>query len=173
MICIYNECSICMYTYMLDGGDTPWGWGKLISGPLEEQSALFPLSHLSSPHSILTTISNTTLRISQILILQMPLASSILSGLTVFLCKITIAFSCQCWHMLLIPALRRQRQADLWVQGQPGLLNKFQDRKVYTEKPYSKQQQHTHTHTHTPNHIHTNPHTQIACSLKGRVAWAD
>ena len=112
-ICICIECSVCMYTYMLDGGETPRGCWKLNSGPLEEQSALFPLCQLSIPHSILTTISNTTLRISQILILQMPLASSILSGLTVFLCKITIAFSCQCWHMLLIPALRRQRQADL------------------------------------------------------------
>jgi hypothetical protein len=37
----------------------------------------------------------------------------------------------------LIPALGRQRQADLWVQGQPGLQSEFQDSQAqgYTEKP--------------------------------------
>jgi hypothetical protein len=35
----------------------------------------------------------------------------------------------------LIPALRRQRQVDFWVQGQPGLQSEFQDSQDYTEKP--------------------------------------
>ena len=30
----------------------------------------------------------------------------------------------------------RQRQADFWVQGQPGLQSEFQDSQGYTEKPY-------------------------------------
>jgi hypothetical protein len=30
------------------------------------------------------------------------------------------------WRTPLIPALRRQRQADLWVWGQPGLQSEFQ-----------------------------------------------
>ena len=29
----------------------------------------------------------------------------------------------------------RQRQLDLWVQGQPGLQSEFQDSQGYTEKP--------------------------------------
>jgi hypothetical protein len=33
----------------------------------------------------------------------------------------------------LIPALRRQRQADFWVRGQPGLQSEFQDSQGYTE----------------------------------------
>jgi hypothetical protein len=37
--------------------------------------------------------------------------------------------------MPLIPALGRQRQADFWVQGQPGLQSDFQDSQSYTEKP--------------------------------------
>jgi hypothetical protein len=37
--------------------------------------------------------------------------------------------------MPLIPALGRQRQADFWVQGQPGLQSEFQDSQGYTEKP--------------------------------------
>jgi hypothetical protein len=37
--------------------------------------------------------------------------------------------------MPLIPALRRQRQADFWVRGQPGLQTEFQDSQGYTEKP--------------------------------------
>jgi hypothetical protein len=37
--------------------------------------------------------------------------------------------------MPLIPALWRQRQADFWVQGQPGLQSEFQDSQGYTEKP--------------------------------------
>jgi hypothetical protein len=37
------------------------------------------------------------------------------------------------WHMLLIPVPRKQRQVDLWVQGQPGLQSKFQDSQVYIE----------------------------------------
>jgi hypothetical protein len=35
----------------------------------------------------------------------------------------------------LIPELERQRQADFWVRGQPGLQSKFQDSQGYTEKP--------------------------------------
>lgn len=38
------------------------------------------------------------------------------------------------WHMPLIPALRRQRQSDLlWVQGQLGLLSKFQAIQLHSE----------------------------------------
>jgi hypothetical protein len=39
------------------------------------------------------------------------------------------------WHMPLIPALGRQRQADFWVQGQPGVQSEFQDSQGYTENP--------------------------------------
>jgi hypothetical protein len=38
--------------------------------------------------------------------------------------------------MPLIPALGRQRQADFWVQGQPGLQGEFQDSQDYTEKSW-------------------------------------
>jgi hypothetical protein len=40
----------------------------------------------------------------------------------------------QWWSLHLIPALGRQRQADFWVQGQPGLQSEFQDSQGYTEK---------------------------------------
>jgi hypothetical protein len=39
------------------------------------------------------------------------------------------------WRMPLIPALGRQKQADFWVWGQPGLQSEFQDSQDYTEKP--------------------------------------
>jgi hypothetical protein len=39
------------------------------------------------------------------------------------------------WPTPLIPALGRQRQADFWVLGQPGLQSEFQDSQGYTEKP--------------------------------------
>jgi hypothetical protein len=39
------------------------------------------------------------------------------------------------WHTPLIPELGRQRQADFWIQGQPGLQDEFQDSQGYTEKP--------------------------------------
>jgi hypothetical protein len=42
--------------------------------------------------------------------------------------------------MPLIPALGRQRQADFWVQGQPGLQSEFQDSQGYTEKPCLEKQ---------------------------------
>ncbi len=38
-------------------------------------------------------------------------------------------------HVILIPALERQRQADFWVGGQPGLQIEFQDSQRYIEKP--------------------------------------
>jgi hypothetical protein len=44
------------------------------------------------------------------------------------------------WHTPLIPALRRQMQADFWVQGQPGLQSEFQDSQGYTEKPCLEKQ---------------------------------
>ena len=37
--------------------------------------------------------------------------------------------------MPLFPALGRQRQANFWVRGQPGLQSEFQDSQGYTEKP--------------------------------------
>jgi hypothetical protein len=39
------------------------------------------------------------------------------------------------WRTPLIPALRRQRQADFWVRGQPGLQSEFRDSQGYIEKP--------------------------------------
>jgi hypothetical protein len=42
------------------------------------------------------------------------------------------------WHTPLIPALRRQRQADFWVRGQPGLQSEFQGSLGYREKPCLK-----------------------------------
>ena len=36
--------------------------------------------------------------------------------------------------MPLIPVLGRQRQANFWVRGQPGLQSEFQDSQSYTEK---------------------------------------
>jgi hypothetical protein len=39
------------------------------------------------------------------------------------------------WRTPLIPALRRQRQVNFWVRGQPGLQSEFQDSQGYTEKP--------------------------------------
>jgi hypothetical protein len=48
---------------------------------------------------------------------------------------------CQAWwYTPLTPALRRQRQADFLVQGQPGLQSEFQDSQGYTEKPCLKKQ---------------------------------
>ena len=35
----------------------------------------------------------------------------------------------------LMPAFERQKQMNLWVQGQPGLQTEFQDSQGYTEKP--------------------------------------
>jgi hypothetical protein len=43
-----------------------------------------------------------------------------------------------CWRTPLIPVLGRQRQADFWVWGQPGLQSEFQDSQGYTEKPCLK-----------------------------------
>jgi hypothetical protein len=52
------------------------------------------------------------------------------------------------WRMPLIPALGRQRQADFWVRGQPGLQSEFQDNQGYTEKPcLEKQKNKTKTQT--------------------------
>jgi hypothetical protein len=44
------------------------------------------------------------------------------------------------WSTPLVPALGRQRQADFWVRGQPGLQSEFQDSQGYTEKPCLKKQ---------------------------------
>jgi hypothetical protein len=41
----------------------------------------------------------------------------------------------------VILAFQRQRQADLWVWGQPGLENGFQDNQSYTKNPCLKENQ--------------------------------
>ena len=38
------------------------------------------------------------------------------------------------WRTPLIPVLGRQRQADFWVRGQPGLQSEFKDSQGYTEE---------------------------------------
>jgi hypothetical protein len=43
----------------------------------------------------------------------------------------------------LIPALRRQRQADFCIPGQPGLQSELQDSQGYTEKPCLEKQNKT------------------------------
>ena len=43
--------------------------------------------------------------------------------------------------MPLIPARVRQRKADFWVQGHPGLQSEFDDSLGYTEKPYLETKQ--------------------------------
>jgi hypothetical protein len=45
--------------------------------------------------------------------------------------------------MPLIPALGKQRQADFWVWGQPGLQSEFQDSQGYTEEPCLQKQNKT------------------------------
>jgi hypothetical protein len=47
------------------------------------------------------------------------------------------------WRMPLIPALGRQRQADFWDWGQPGLQSEFQDSQGYIEDtpPQKKKKQ--------------------------------
>ena len=47
------------------------------------------------------------------------------------------------WGTPLVPALGRQRQADFWVPGQPGLQSEFQDSQGYTEKPCLEKQKKT------------------------------
>jgi hypothetical protein len=44
------------------------------------------------------------------------------------------------WRTPLIPTLGRQRQADFWVRGQPGLQSELQDSQGYTEKPCLEKQ---------------------------------
>jgi hypothetical protein len=54
------------------------------------------------------------------------------------------------WLTPLIPALGRQRQADFWVRGQPGLQSEFQDSQGYTEKPCLEKTK-TNKHTNKPS----------------------
>jgi hypothetical protein len=51
--------------------------------------------------------------------------------------------------MPLIPALRRQRQADFWVQGKPGLQSEFQASQGDTEKPCLRKKQNKQTNKQT------------------------
>jgi hypothetical protein len=45
------------------------------------------------------------------------------------------------WRTPLIPAFGKQRQANFWVWGQPGLQSEFQDSHSYTEEPCLKKNQ--------------------------------
>jgi hypothetical protein len=60
----------------------------------------------------------------------------------------------------LIPALGRQRQADFWFRGQPGLQSEFLDSQGYTELTLSRK---TKTKNKKQNRTNkqTNPTTQV------------
>jgi hypothetical protein len=97
------------------------------------------------------------------------------------------------WRMPLIPALGRQRQADFWVPGQPGLQSEFQGSQDYTEKPWLKKQkknqkpkqnkkthkkkykvvkEDTHYHPWLPHackHKHTHTYTAHTKKTKGQI----
>jgi hypothetical protein len=67
------------------------------------------------------------------------------------------------WRTPLIPALGRQRQADFWVQGQPGLQSEFQDSQGYTEKPcLEKQKPNKQTKKNQPNKKQKKPGFPLA-----------
>jgi hypothetical protein len=75
--------------------------------------------------------------------------------------------------MPLIPALGRQRQADFWVRGQPGLQSEFQDSQGYTEKPcLQKPKTETKQTNNPPNN---NNKRQSSCQIVGTylvsVSW--
>jgi hypothetical protein len=53
---------------------------------------------------------------------------------------------------LLSKALRRQRRADFWVLGQPGLQSELQDIQGYTEKPCLKKQTNKTKQQQKPKH---------------------
>jgi hypothetical protein len=60
------------------------------------------------------------------------------------------------WCVPLIPALGRQKHADLGVRDhQPGLQRESQDSQGYTEKPYLKQKQKTKKTPKNPNNNKT------------------
>jgi hypothetical protein len=62
------------------------------------------------------------------------------------------------WRTPLIPALGRQRQADFWVRGQPGLQSELQDSQGYTEKPCLEKNKKTETNMESKVQI-----TQTIC----------
>jgi hypothetical protein len=61
--------------------------------------------------------------------------------------------------MPLILALRRHRQADFWVRGQPGLQSEFQDNQGYTEKSCLKKQKQNKTKQKTKQTKKSKNHT--------------
>ena len=62
------------------------------------------------------------------------------------------------WHIPLIPDLRRQRQGDFWVLGQPELQSEFQYSQGYTEKPCFEKQK---TNKQTKKEIQKNTAKQV------------
>ena len=59
------------------------------------------------------------------------------------------------WRRPVIPALRRQRQADFRVRGQPDLQSEFQDSQGYTEKPCLKKTKQNKTNKQQKNNEFT------------------
>jgi hypothetical protein len=68
-----------------------------------------------------------------------------------------------------IPALGRQRQADFWVRGQPGLQSEFQDSQNYTEKPCLEKQTNQKTNQPTKQ-TNKNPKNPVS---KNQNMWKE
>jgi hypothetical protein len=74
------------------------------------------------------------------------------------------------WRTPLIPALQRQRQADFWVPGQPGLQSEFQDSQGYTEKPKQTNKQ-TNKNNNKQNKTKNNNKQKMSGSSEGHSGF--
>jgi hypothetical protein len=69
------------------------------------------------------------------------------------------------WRTPKIPALGRQRQADFWVQGQPGLQSELRDSQGYTEKPCLEKT------TTTKQQQQKKEHSEEHSGSEDRISW--
>jgi hypothetical protein len=130
------------------GGKGHWGKESDLRGSHRYPGTALPLCYCLGFEVYSTRVQATPCgqywRLSSIAASRMVVVALHVLGMLVFYCCVTNY--CQLNGLKLhpapgmvapplIPALRRQRQADFLVRGQPGLQSEFQDSQGYTEKP--------------------------------------
>ena len=168
--CCLTVCSVCVYVwYAVYSAVCPTVAGALDPNSQYTDSRIYMFYfHVSFP---LTSLFGSTLEKS-ISWLHLPLTNFTYNPILFEFIIQKLHLARQWWCTTpLVPAFGRQKQADFWVPGQPGLQSEFQEGQDYIKPTCLKNQTNKGT-THTLLFPHLYQHNVPCFSEISMMLWS-